>query len=306
MFSYVRFPLFSAGHNHEHTVHHAPLERREERTGVHNLIALTNHACKSRHRQQVTLHRKKPLKTLRFEHGGRVTDGRGQLDFPDHASVHLEVSLLGPRPEKNPGFDSAAHELRTCTFHEDAQRQLKSCNHGQQEHDGDAQCGGGGWVPKSLTCRCRGFSPPFHSFSSWPRRCTPRGGRQRGRCRRDTGGNCPRCSTSRGWYAAARPPRTIGCQGRRNPCPEAAAGGPSSEPAAKRRRHVPSRRRHVPLRHQQVALPRNGPLQSVLKGTQKSLPCSLPKAQAPRRRRTRGLAYLPRLLVCRWAPKGIG
>ena len=44
----------------------------------------------SRHRQKVTLHRKKPLKTLRFEHGGRVTDGRGQLDFPDHASVHLE------------------------------------------------------------------------------------------------------------------------------------------------------------------------------------------------------------------------
>ena len=54
------------------------------------LIALTNHACRSRHRQKVTLHRKKPSKTLRFEHGGRVTDGRGQLDFPDHASVHLE------------------------------------------------------------------------------------------------------------------------------------------------------------------------------------------------------------------------
>ena len=44
----------------------------------------------SPHRQKVTLHRKKPSKTLRFEHGGRVTDGRGQLDFPDHASVHLE------------------------------------------------------------------------------------------------------------------------------------------------------------------------------------------------------------------------
>ena len=42
-----------------------------------------------------------------------------------------------------------------------------------------------------------------------------------------------RCSTSRGWYAAARHPRTVGCQGRRNPCPAAAAGGPSSEPAAK-------------------------------------------------------------------------
>ena len=44
----------------------------------------------SRHRQKVTLHRKEPLKTLRFEHGGRVTDGRGQLDFPDRPQVHLE------------------------------------------------------------------------------------------------------------------------------------------------------------------------------------------------------------------------
>jgi hypothetical protein len=139
--------------------------------------------------------------------------------------LRLQVSLVGASLAKNPGFDSAAHELRTCTFHEDAQRQLKSCNHGQEGHDGDAQCGGGGWVPKSLTCRCRGFSPPFHSFPSWPRRCISRGGRQRGRCRRDTGAEattvvtCPRCSTSRGWYAAARHPRAVGCQGRRNPCP---------------------------------------------------------------------------------------
>ena len=43
----------------------------------------TNHACRSRHRQKVTLHRKKPLKLA-------VTNCRGQLDFPDHASVHLE------------------------------------------------------------------------------------------------------------------------------------------------------------------------------------------------------------------------
>ena len=48
-----------------------------------NLTALTNHACRSRHRQKVTVHRKKPLKLA-------VTNGRGQLDFPDHASVHLE------------------------------------------------------------------------------------------------------------------------------------------------------------------------------------------------------------------------
>ena len=55
-----------------------------------NLIALTNHASRSRHRQKVTLHRKKPSKTLRFGHGGRVHGTKGQLDFPDHASVHLE------------------------------------------------------------------------------------------------------------------------------------------------------------------------------------------------------------------------
>ena len=37
------------------------------------LVVLTwaGTACRSRHRQKVTLHRKKPSKTLRFEHGGR-------------------------------------------------------------------------------------------------------------------------------------------------------------------------------------------------------------------------------------------
>ena len=90
MFWYVRFPLFSAGHNHGHTVHHAPLERREERTGGHQPYRAHKPRLQITAPQQVTLHRKKPSKTLRFEHGGRVTYGRGQLDFPDHASVHLE------------------------------------------------------------------------------------------------------------------------------------------------------------------------------------------------------------------------
>ena len=30
--------------------------------------------------------------------------------------LRVEVSLVAPRREKNPGFDSAAHELRTCTL----------------------------------------------------------------------------------------------------------------------------------------------------------------------------------------------
>ena len=33
------------------------------------------------------------------------------------------------------------HELRTCTFHEDAQRQPKCCNHGQHRDDGEVQYG---------------------------------------------------------------------------------------------------------------------------------------------------------------------
>ena len=39
---------------------------------------------------QITLHRKKAIEDSAFEHGGRVTDGRGQLDFTDQPPVHLE------------------------------------------------------------------------------------------------------------------------------------------------------------------------------------------------------------------------
>ena len=68
-----------------------------------DLIALTNHACRSRHRQKVTLHRKKPLKTLHFEHGGRVTSVRGQLDFPDQPQVHVEPP---------PGYSTTVGKLK--------------------------------------------------------------------------------------------------------------------------------------------------------------------------------------------------
>jgi len=45
-------------------------------------------------------------------------------------------------------------------FNEDAPRQPNNCNDCEHQGDEDAQCAGGGWVPKRLICRCHGFSLP--------------------------------------------------------------------------------------------------------------------------------------------------
>ena len=58
--------------------------------------------------------------------------------------------------EINPGFCTGRKRAR---FNADSQAQQRRCNHGQLFDDGEAQCGGGGWVPKRLICRCRRVPP---------------------------------------------------------------------------------------------------------------------------------------------------
>ena len=60
-----------------------------------------------------------------------------------------------------PGF--LIVRLMSCVlarFNEDAPRQPNNCNDCEHQGDEDAQCAGGGWVPKRLICRCHGFSLP--------------------------------------------------------------------------------------------------------------------------------------------------
>ena len=87
-------------------------------------------------------------------------------------------------------------------FNADSQAQRRCCNHGQRVDDGEAQCRGGGWVPKRLICRCRCVSSPYDSFQSCTYHSYPR--RQHRRCSQRTGrkgrgaavATCPCASSS--------------------------------------------------------------------------------------------------------------
>ena len=63
-------------------------------------------------------------------------------------------------------------------FNEDAQRQLKSCSHRQHVDAGQAQYGGGGWVPERLICS-RGFSPRVTRSNSAKGAPSPKSGNDR-------------------------------------------------------------------------------------------------------------------------------